>query len=149
MASSSYKPLFEAPTDTDDDHPIASIPLEQLASSPTQRRHQFHHAKDSSEEQTYSDDEDEVLALMARGSRDRERGDEHDKSHANRDSTEGEGPLYKDEDLDIDSAMAMVRKVSACCSCSAVALQRLEEARADPVATALRLVQPPADCTRE
>lgn len=119
MASSSYQPLFEAPTDTDDDHPTAnSIPLEQLPSSPTQRRHQPHHAKESSDEQQYSDDEDEVLALMARGSRDRERGDEHDKSHANRDSLEG-GPLYKDEDLDIDSAMAMVRKVSASHSCSA------------------------------
>jgi hypothetical protein len=120
MASSSYKPLFEAPTDTDDDQPTAaSIPLEQLASSPTQRRHHYHHAKDSSEEQNYSDDEDEVLALMARGSRDKERGDEQDKSHANRDSSEAEGPLYKDEDLDIDSAMAMVRKVSLlllCCS---------------------------------
>lgn len=102
----SYRPLFDA--DAEDDPTTAtgaSIPLQALNESPNKRRH-GQHAKESSEEQGYDSDEEEVLALMARGSRERERGEESDKSH------EHEGPLFKGEDLDIDSAMAMVHRVS-------------------------------------
>lgn len=114
-----YKPIFQAPDDTDEDGD--AIPLTEAAvargttsnhdqraststvpESPTSRRHGSN-PKDSGDDHQYDSDEEEVLELMARGRTSRDKAEESDL----------EAPLFKDEDLDIDSAMTMVRRVSS------------------------------------
>lgn len=107
---SAYKPLLQAPETTDEegDSPTSSaIPLTPIRARTShdspEKRHR-RHAKDSSDEHYSEDDEGEVLGLMGLDGNRRSRDDD--------DKVEDlEAPLFRDEDLDVDSAMAMVRRV--------------------------------------
>lgn len=112
-SQSTYRAIFDAGDESAasgtrrDDVPL--VPLSR--SKPTRG-----HGKQSSEDHdaTESDDDDaEVLGLMDlhRRRRTSEDGDEEAGTAAKEHATP-EQPLFYDEDLDVDSAAAMVRRVS-------------------------------------
>jgi hypothetical protein len=87
-----------------DDEEEDSIPLVPTTTTLLHARHARKSTEDSGQHHMTSDDDEdeEILSLMRRS---------YDQEHAKEHVTP-EQPLFKDEDLDIDSAAAMVRRVS-------------------------------------
>ena len=123
--TSTYSPLLDAPPDTDDE---TGIQLEELvpstSKSPQSPRHRSHRrststrSKPSDDEDDEDEDDHEVHGLMGNGKR-RAEGDTDDGKEGDL-----EAPVFRSEESDIDSAYAMVRRVSLCSQSSSRDVRR-------------------------